>query len=309
MILEKDLIIQLFPHCNLNCDFCYQDKTVRKTKLEYIDLCTKKIQANKFKTASIEMWGGELFYDNSEEYTSAMIRFLEILNPHYLTLHTNLVWNMESNLLFQYMQLKDYNMMIQSSYDPLGRFKNDAQLQLFLRNLNYVINNLLSQNATIEISTVLTSKLLTDTVNGNTDSTLDLLYNNPQVRLVFYLDYNGYKNNEGSLVPAFFEKYPKSQNVLVLGEIRNSPNRWCTCNNSLCLSYENLFEPTRQCMTKEDMQSYKEQWVKSNDCNNCTYNEKCKDMCIGAIVKSGLFNHPCYRRKMHQKFYPINQIG
>lgn len=314
MILQKDLVIQLFPHCNLNCDFCYLDRKTKRSKLEYIDLCIQSIKNNKLKSDSVEMWGGEIFYDNSSIYLKKMIELIELLNPKFLTIHTNLVFNIESSLLLSYLEEREINLTLYTSYDPEGRFKNQAMLDLFLSNVRKITNKLFFfSNGTLEVSTVLTERLL----NNQCDlSVLDSLYSNESIRLVFYLDYNGYKDvnlrNSSSCILDFLARYPKCQNVLVLGENRNSPNKWCLCNNAVQLCYESDFEPQKngQCMTTEDFTEIKKLWEAKHDCNNCEFNSYCKDVCIGAIVKSGIINQPvCYRKLMYKKFYPIRAIN
>lgn len=314
MILQKDLVIQLFPHCNLNCDFCYLDRKIKKDKLEYIDLCIQSIKKNKLKSNSVEMWGGEIFYDNSSDYLKKMIELLELLNPQHLTIHTNLVFNIESNLLLQYIEEREINLTLYTSYDPEGRFKNQAQLDLFLSNVEKITNKLFFfSNGKLEISTVLTENLLL----GKCDlSVLDSLYKNDNCKLLFYLNYNGYKSekikNNPSYILDFIAKYPKCQNVLLLNENRNSPNRWCLCNNTVQLRYELDFKPqiNKSCMSTDDFTKIKELWEIKHNCSNCEFNNYCKDVCIGAIVKSGIINQEsCYRKLMYKRFYPIKAIN
>lgn len=318
--IKKDLVVELFPHCNLKCDFCFQrnleeyKETKRKLdKRDYIERAKQSIIENNIHPTNVELWGGELFYDNSLAYTKSMIDFIRFLNCKTLTISCNFVVNLEENTLFNYLVSKfNDNLIVYTSFDVEGRFKKQCQKDLFYHNLDYV--HLILPNHIIEVGVVLTNDLLT----GKLDLTeLRQLANKKFVNIATYLDYTGYceevTNNLGKYLVNFYEEFPEIRDFeTLLDSSRPYSNNVCNCHQkeNTFLSYTNNFEfnSNYTCLYRG-----KEDLVKKLQdvyhCNDCEYFDRCNDVCCSALNNLKLLEigSKCYKKELYERFVKQQQ--
>lgn len=317
MSVRKDLIIELFPHCNMKCEFCLQHnleeykKYVRKKdKNYYIDLCEKVIRENNYSHKNIEMWGGELFYDNSLEYTRRMMEFIKFLNPETLTITSNLTISLEDNILFNWLVNRfGKKLYIYSSYDLKGRFKRTYQKDLFWYNLDFIRK--LSTDHVVEVGVVMTEDFL---LNCPDKSEIKKLFETPQVNVVFYLDFGGYSEettkNLGKILIELYKQFPKAVDIGVFnGQKKTFENNVCVCHQPDCvfLSYANdfVYKPNYSCIYRGS-ENLVEKMQKIFGCKNCEYYSICSDVCCSAYESIGLLKegNSCLQKIFFENFPP-----
>jgi organic radical activating enzyme len=164
-----EVSLSLFNKCNLNCKFCFQDKS-SKIDIEAIknipDKLTSFIPNELMRTGSngvlIRLWGGELFSDDIpdsmfEVYENLCRDIVYKLNKKIPDTEIKFICTTNGvlknhNRLEKF--LKDVNSKLALSYDPIGRFKNKKQLDMFLNTYQYFKNNLTCMAITLTKPTI-----------------------------------------------------------------------------------------------------------------------------------------------------------
>ena len=321
MIAQFDLFLELFPHCNLNCDFCHQRRCdgyrenyssyVMRPKSTLIKECKQSIIANNLKSEHVAIIGGELFYDNNACYVQAFDDLLDTLNPRSLNVTSNLVFDLDHSVLFKHC-LDRPNFSVSTSYNPLGRYKNQAMLSLFESNVKKLTRLTMNGGPMLSIEVVLQPDVLTmKTELPFLDYIRDLNEQQPLVDCVFLVDYRGYSeqilDNFNSLLLVFVERYPVFENVKYLFDKRNTKSNLCACtqDGTYCLSYNNGFKvkPYQACIDQDqDFAAVRQQLIENYGCSTCEYYDLCKDVCLAGLKRSGLLRkgQPCYQRFLYK---------
>lgn len=170
----------LWDNCNNNCKFCFQKKNPRLFSIQQqasiIEKVLQFLKDDNFEEQShIMLAGGEIF-DNAQR--SFLIPFFDkitnlILEKHInlVYLNTNLIYNADSMKLL--MQCLDFfskknvldNLRFTTSYDINGRFKNDDDRLLFLKNIHTLKTK--HQNLKIFVNMILTNDLCNNLIQDN----------------------------------------------------------------------------------------------------------------------------------------------
>lgn len=145
---EGELIVYLFEHCNLACQFCPQnhDSTFGmdaiRDKITNVKLALDSIQIKGKTSCKVNIMGGELFSDFVEDKYFEDYKFLiekirehsaEINLPVKIHISTNLVWSDRERVK---KLLDEAKIPLFVSYDPAGRF-NTSTLKIFYENVKY----------------------------------------------------------------------------------------------------------------------------------------------------------------------------
>lgn len=317
-ITKYDLFLELFPHCNLGCTFCQQrecrnykvnyDSIVRLPKSFYVRQCLKQIKANGIEARSLSMMGGEMFYDNSNEYVSSVRELLSYLHPCVVNVTTNLVFDLNHSDLFQYL-LCFPGFSISCSYNPINRYTSEKQAQLFIHNVKTLYEEFYERGHKLSVEIVLQPEILLGEVDL---SFLDYLRTVHTVLghcidVTFLVDYRGYSkellDNFNSLLLSFLTKYPIFTNVLCSYDTSHT-SKFCVClqEGTTCLSYNNGFQFSTKPVSCIDHELTVTEAVKRLEscyhCSSCPYEKYCKDVCVAALEKSGLLRPEqyCYHR-------------
>lgn len=300
--------INLFPFCNLNCKFCYERTILKngfnKTKDYYINKCKESIIKNNLTYDTVYMLGGELFYDKDNDFQN-IIDFCKWLSPKKLILHTNLLFDFNTNPLFLFLKDSGINFELYTSYDLENRYRNKEQEDLFFSNLEklYDLNKEI-----IEIPIVLTENILLNKVNMDN---IFKLYNDSRFCIEFKLDLNGYSDDITkdfhTYYVNFIKNFPKSRNIQIYYDtgFNKGEGRFCSCyqKNHLSLIYHSDFElnTNNLCEGKIKSEGTEEQLNISYRCADCNYNNKCTDICPEGLKTMRLFNDTkCYIKSLYE---------
>lgn len=323
-ITKADLIVELFPQCNLHCDFCMQTKldvyskvreqTIQFSKEYYIKKCLEVIKKNNLKHDTIALWGGELFYDNSIKYTFAMIKFLEELRPKHCSMHTNLIFNTE-NEFFQYFIKHMFDWTLEISYDPIGRFKNKKTEDIFKKNLDYILKYIEDKdsNKKIPVYTVLQPEVLYQSCDF---SLLEYISKISHLEQVFVFDYRApiyidkFLDDFNENYLNLLKRFPKCQNVRILSTPHKVyPNNLCRCiqKSSQFITYNTMFAIQKDsgCVVYEGACESARKMEKAYECNSCRYKDTCTDVCSSIMEKLGFFKQgrSCYQKYAYEHLF------
>ena len=325
---HRGLEIELFPDCNLKCNFCFQrniecfsknrENVIKLPKSHYIKKCTETIQKYNLFTDSVELWGGELFYDNSLEYATQMIKFIKFLNPKLITLDTNLIWNIDNNLLFNYLNKRESGFVLYISYDPVNRYTNDKMLDLFKSNLKRLLNVYWSTRGDlkrrIEIQVLLQPEILKNEVDL---SFLQEIYESRYFNITFYIDYRGYDEEITSNFHKYYfniiKKFPRCRQIEQLFEEKVHDNNFCMClqPDTVFLTYNNDFKYIKNasCIEHSDVSKVKPLLLDTYNCKSCKFYKNCKDVCATTLYKLGLLKPgiKCYKQYLYENYDDLNE--
>ena len=310
------MILELFPHCNYHCDFCFQssskktnhflnnDKLFEKSRIYYLNLFLMKYESYNIENIDFcNIWGGELFYDNTPEYNKLLMKLIYTINPQKkLGVITNLS-NINPCLHSLLFDKHPFDMELTVSFDAVGRFHTKEMLDTYLKNIEIVKTAPNIKKSGLVISTVLTSEMLDDKYDF---TIFDKLYSTKDVHISLLLDYSGYPdyilNNFGERILKLFKKYPlldNARNFLVFTNVvkddqilpynGNNVDRYCYCerDDTYYFSYVTKFDMTDDACSsckKGDYKLIEESW----GCKDCKYNNICSDICPGSSINSGI---------------------
>ena len=193
---EYDVAISLFETCNLNCKFCFEkhntpidvDKIMSMPK-NIIDGIAKDINAYKPDNIVFRIWGGELFSDNIDDsmfqvYRDFVKNISELAKINFPWINTNIafltngVWKNKTRVE---SLIRDTNAALNFSYDPVLRFHNNEQKNIWENNF-YYFNKLGLSNL---ISITLTKPNIIEYING--DSIFDRIPSFVQIDANYYV--------------------------------------------------------------------------------------------------------------------------
>ena len=141
----------LFDNCNLSCSFCFSKRKDNKIDREHIlnmpsEIMKEAINDIKrfnIKTLNIRSWGGELFFDalkddvfkTYRDYVNEYKKICSELCPNVeLKFHwlSNGIWTKWERIK---SLLDDTESTLSFSYDPVGRFTSEKQIELLFENI------------------------------------------------------------------------------------------------------------------------------------------------------------------------------
>lgn len=307
------VILELFPHCNFNCSFCYQnaedrtsyfnenEKLFSKSRLYYMNLFLEKYKQYGLKDIDFcDLWGGELFFDNTLEYNEKLMEIIRTINPQKKFGVTTNLSNINSTLHSLLFDEQPFKVEIGASYDAVGRFHTKEMLDNYLNNLEIIKQSPNLAQDMIMVETVMTPEMLDDKYDF---AVFDKLYADPKIDNCLLIDFRGYPDyileNFSERVLKLLKRYPKldnAQNFLaftgVLDDDEKTPftndlDRFCYClhPNTHYFSYVTKFDMTNNHCSSckaDDYKRVEEAW----GCKNCKYNNICADICPGSVINS-----------------------
>lgn len=250
---QLEICLVLFKKCNLNCLFCFQNKNrFNDIDKEYIlnipdkILEPLKVIVNKRKYSEIifRIWGGELF---SDDLNSEMFLIYNQLKNKLKKLETILNIKIKiyfsSNLVFEKNKnnvkalISDDNVFLVTSFDPVYRFINKKQFEIWQKNIQEFKPVAISITLTKQnINKYCTDKSYLENLKNYNLAIEYYIYNN---------NYNFFKPTEDDLYNFF--KYCIDNKYYNISEIKaivqsfwNKNGRYCTCNNSCQYKNEKL---------------------------------------------------------------------
>lgn len=301
---ETIVILELFPHCNMNCEFCYQNddrirKYLKKNKQYYIQQFMDKFKESLIPPVELlDIKGGELFDDDNEEYNNLLMECIKLVNPSKrLHIDTNL--SVINSCLHKLLFEESYKIELCVSCDAY----DSTNINTLLNNLKEV-EDAPALNDIVTVTAVITPEMLR---NNYDFSILDQLYNNPKLSLCFTIDQRRYPddvlNNFGERYFNLLMRYPKcenSRNYLAFSKMiendyevqssdLNDITKYCYCERpgTFYMTYRDGFELTENTCAGGVKGDYS-QLENSFDCKKCRYQFICADICPSELISNGI---------------------
>lgn len=255
----------LFDNCNLNCTFCFSKRKDNKVDRNHIlnmpheimNEAIKDIKRFNIKVLNIRSWGGELFFDalkddvfqTYRDYINEYKKLCKELCPNVeLKFHwlSNGVWTKWERVK---QLLDDTQSTLSFSYDPIGRFTSEKQIELLFENIERF------KQYHNSISVTLTKETINHFMQGDKWlSKLDKNYFNIDANYYWAnRDYKTNTPNDNDLYNFFIYCIEnKWFNIdLIKGIIENCiekvPQRYCNC---LFTAQYNLGRYTKDCVAR-----------------------------------------------------------
>lgn len=160
-----ELAVPLIENCNMACEFCFENQNhqyhpitkegVMEALPIVLDYMKPIIATGKFTSIDLKLWGGELLYDALPDWLFDTYReFIRALEEE-LKVPFTIVFL--SNGMFRNYErvdnlLRDTSAHISLSYDPVGRFKNEKQVDRFKETLDHYLDNGLAESVSITLT-------------------------------------------------------------------------------------------------------------------------------------------------------------
>lgn len=188
--------IKPFQSCNLNCTFCHEHYRRLKNKetrevysLYYIsnyldrsfNIIKTVLDHNDYDVVRLSLMGGELFQDRiCDQYLELISGFIDSVNSICCN-KTLLQVQVVSNLVYKKIDrlidlVQNHNAYVQTSYDFVGRYTKQYQVDLFMNN----VYNLVLNKIRFNVATVLHHQnidVLTMNVKNNLIGNFNQMYN------------------------------------------------------------------------------------------------------------------------------------
>lgn len=322
----------LFDMCNLNCKHCFQQHNVFKFNKDKIDefvyhidkTIGDDIKTKSISTVLLSLRGGELFQDGlGDDVFSLYKQMIENINFLCKTKYPllNIKYHFMTNGIYNKIDrvvdfIQSVNGVMTLSYDPIGRFKTDKQLELFYRNYEILKEKKLIKNIAITLTK---------------DSIIEYIKNKNLLKQFYQtdIDINYYiPTMNGFDLPSDddifdFYKFLLDNNIFNVLYVQNILNSYiygtpigpiCLCDNTTIIynnkSYRscNVYIPNYKLSDFYDdtnikdldaVESIKKQGLKKRNCIMCEYYKNCSYYCWMML---------CYRKfKMsecpHKRIY------
>lgn len=330
---ELEVCLILFKRCNLNCQFCFQDRS--SIEIDDISKIPEKLEKelqNIIKEMSLNkvtyrLWGGELFSDDLDD--NLFVVYHKLVNDLYdisdrLNLDTEICFT--SNLVFSKVDrvlnlLKDTNSYIATSFDLVGRFQNEQQIDQWTKNAE------LFQPKTVSIT--LTKQNINEWL---TSDKFKSKYRSCLKKYPLNIEYYIYNRNWKYYQPSdddifdLFVDYAKQHlcydkdNWLNIPEFdaiilsyNNPIGRYCTCNRSClwindkltfnCLKRSSDLPQFEFFETPVSDEDYTDMQVKTalkrRNCFLCRHYEYCRLQCLASCLHLKHVNDNCWLDKAY----------
>lgn len=281
----QEITLSLFTHCNLHCDFCYQNKS-KDISVNFDDslkLFEQAVITTPKTSIVVRLFGGELFSDDIPDdifkrYSWFINQLYHISKSHNKTCELFLVSNLihkKKRVFDLFQKLSHLNIRLIASFDLVGRFNHDTIVRLFVNNVNKyrtIIETSISVVATQEnINAIVT--------NGKYIDIFEYLYDMCDISFDYYT-YNDNRVVDEHTLTEFFKflyfHYPRVENItaLVRGIKQGIPQgASSTCpafhiiNNNILWSCCNMeMVQKKHCLRKR--------------CFECSYYNICPRACV-----------------------------
>jgi sulfatase maturation enzyme AslB (radical SAM superfamily) len=300
---ELEVCLVLFHTCNLKCPFCFQNQSVNEIDLEYIkqipvrikDDLLRIIKLKEIKKVVFRIWGGEIFFDELSD--SMFDIYQKLVNDLKVLVDIETEFCFTSNYVFKKIHrvkqfLKATKSITATSYDPLFRFHNLEQIELWSKNLA-LLNP-------VCISTTLTRPNIEAYLN-------DPVHFQRTASYPVYTEYYIYSKNFKFFAPTdkniadFFIHCLKNNyfNIIEVFNLINSKEHYCTCNNSCLyldgkLSFNCLKRSSNLSLSEfydeqiPDDERYTQIQLKKalskKKCYTCVHFSYCRNFCMASML-------------------------
>lgn len=334
-----EVAVSLFETCNLHCKFCFEkhNRPIDYEKIKtfpdtIINGIRNDINAYRPKLFILKVWGGELFFDGLPDkifdiYYDLYKEIKYKISKEFPWMEfeinwlSNGVWTKRGRIE---KLLEKTNSKIALSYDPLERFSNNLELNIWKSNFDYLKKKKLLNF----IAITLTKPNIYEYISGK-DKTL---FNVP---LDMQIDINYYAANPGweKYIPSDDDLYKffkwcidnKLFNVAavesfvrhMIKEEKNYVPKWCTCKNSRqCIDGQPILDCVKQAssLPREDFYGEYEQYTNESNCTevknsigllkrgcvSCEHYKTCPQLCWVSLIFKGYKTTYCPIKRIYE---------
>lgn len=323
-----EITAQLFDTCPNCCSFCLQNNKQKfpydkKNLVKVIDSIKSLIETDNANEYELILQGGELFSDNVKN--SQLTDYEQLLSSinAFIIQHNKIIeFQINTNLinidpyrilkLLENLKTKNITAKIATSFDFIGRFKDDISLAKFCRNLNILnqyiniitmvltkenINALILQSK-FKIDTV---KIFNDLYNANYDFAFE----------VYFPDINTYSSSlpdDNDMLNFFYYIIDNYKNLTLVKCLKQDKNySWCACNHlvlndgkcTACIHW--IFDDK---LFNDPLASYDKHvknYLNRYHCMSCQYFKRCFLGCFYANdFKLAKHHETCINRKIFE---------
>lgn len=247
---KLEVCLPLFDTCNLNCKFCYEKHGHVQLKrgafpkaLEDIKrFILPRIKECDYKDMDLRFYGGELFYDAQPDWMfSAYEDLIDAARKMIpIPIHTKFITNgvfTKQNRVIELINKTSSN--IGMSYDAVGRYHNEQEKSMFLKNMHTFID----MGVLNEIASILMKPCIDAYIAG--DTVFDSIPQNVRIDTDFYIPTQTWKTfmSTSEDYYRFFEWGIKNQRfnidyiemlvVFMIQEERKTLPKVCSCSDTL----------------------------------------------------------------------------
>lgn len=284
--VAQEVGFSLFGECNLRCDFCCDAyRHNNNASIEKIEACLKHykevLPTIPRHYINVKLLGGELFQDKFDQsifdaYDSFIGTLIEETNrcgkEIQLSTSSNLVFHKRERVL---ELLQKYNIRLLASFDLVGRFRHQRQVEMFLDNSKYFSSN----GINFAVAFVATNGNIQSIYNKtNLFKEWEELYNLYPMQFTYYNDvgiesYTVYEKDLYDFFCFCLKNYPNIGNVQsLLDEYEGKvlPNSYCT--GEIWINESLIYH----CC---DLKQASINLLKNKECLICEYSDRCSGTC------------------------------
>lgn len=288
-----EVSFELFTHCNLACSFCVQQNEER-TKFDaallpaMLSRFEHVLNAVSRKHYDIEIFGGELFQPSVplSEIDAFLQQVNDLLKKHGKTANICITSNLQTKDIAAVVALSQkHKCFIFTSLDFHGRFTKERQIDLWMSNVDYLIDNHIFFRVSIIITRPNVQAIMCREPNRLLDAFNRLYEIDPNI-----LAFEGYDTTNSNadkqyalsteaLVDFYkflYYHYPKLYIVQShLDILRGKSAGRVECTRVVPISRENYWD-----CTHGHFQQTMQKFIANKQCNLCKYFGRCGMMCF-----------------------------
>lgn len=297
----QEISIALFGECNLRCTFCVDNRRhMSKCNPEHFKHTTKLVEkilaTTEKKHIEFRIYGGELFQDKFDDsifeaYDVFLCTITKLCRDYDKTYKLQFASNlMHKNTERVLKLLNKHNCTLYGSYDIVGRYTKQYQIDLFVNNALYYQKQLPNR---FYVSFVASPDNINSILTRSNLYTFDTLYRHCSICFDYCND-NGVGTKEvdedklSDFVVYMIDHYPNIINIQDFKTCLKAPSKALMMSCPIAFIIENRL--IFNCCNHKQVST---QYVENKHCFQCKYYSICPHYCPRLMSKY----HGCHIKK------------